>query len=318
MRASGYLRLAGAIVLGIALLLAAGLFALTQGPGRALVSQLVDGRTISAIGTVGLSGLEGDILSDFRIERLTLSDEEGIWLEAEGVHLSWRAPSLLGSSIHIESVDADSLRVLRRPELERGSASSGGSTRGVRLNQLGVSDLVLEAPVLGERVTMRAHASLVSAARQGQTVTAELVRTDGASDRLIAAFTRSAEGVMEGELSVLVEADSPLAQLAYTEGRGFTLRAAVEGDRQSGEADFVFTVSDQVGIEGQGRWRDGSWRLDADTNAQAWPALPSTVQSLLSGGRLSGQGELEPRTGELRFTSAAGGYPCQPLCDPTD
>jgi autotransporter translocation and assembly factor TamB len=306
MRTSSLLKLLAALLAGLALLIAAGLVSLTHAPGCALVSKLVDGREISAVGTISLTGLQGNILSDFSLERLTLSDEQGVWLEARGVHVLWRARSLMGSTVRIESVQADQITVYRRPDLARESSSGGASGRGVRLNQLLVSELVLEDAVLGEAAALRVQASLTSDARQGQAVSAEIVRTDGASDRLSADFIRSLEGVIEGELSARVEADSPLAQLAYAEGRGFEIDADIAGDRDTGAADFVFTVAGEDAIEGRGQWRDGEWELEADTNAEAWPALPASVRSLLSGGTLTGQGQLTPRTGQVRFSSAAG------------
>ena len=306
MRVSTGLKLFGAVFLGLALLLAAGLFSLSFGPGRMLVSSVLDGRRINAIGTVNLSDLEGDILSDFQIGQLSLTDDQGVWLEARNVHVIWQASSLLGSTVRIEAVQADSITVLRRPDLEREPSSGEGGGRGVRLNRLLITALVLEEPVLGERAALRAEASLTSDPASGQSLSAEIVRTDGAADRLVADFTRNAAGEIAGRLSAQAEADSPLAQLAYAQDRGFSLEADITGDPQSGEADFVFTVGAQTGMQGQGRWDDGTWMLNADTDADAWPTLPASVRALLSGGALSGQGDIESRSGELRFTSAAG------------
>lgn len=306
MRAATGFKILGAILIGLALIMVVGLVSLSHGPGRQLATALVSGRTINAIGRVSLSDLEGDILSDFRIGTLTLTDTEGVWLEAQEVHVTWRARSLLGSTVQIEAIEAASITVLRRPDLERDPSSGEDGGRGVSLNRLMIADLLLEEPVLGEHVALRAEASLTSTPNDGQTVSAEIVRTDGAADRLIAEFTRSALGEIEGRASAQTDANSPLAQLAYATGRGFTLDADISGDAQSGAADFVFTIGEQTGLQGQGRWQDGDWFLDAQTNAEAWPALPSSVRALLSGGSLSGQGEMDPRSGELRFSSEAG------------
>jgi len=307
MRAAGFIKVLAAVFSGLALLLLIGLVSLSHAPGRALVIEVMDGREISAVGVVNLSDLEGDMLSDFRVGRLTLSDDQGVWLEAEDIHIVWRARSLLGSSVRIEEVEAGRVRVLRRPDTEREAPSGeSGGGRGIRLNRLLVSELVLEEPVLGQRAALRAEAALARDVSAGLSLTAEIVRTDGAEDRLNADLTRDLDGVIEGNLSVLVESESPLAQLAYAQGLGFELAAEIEGDPEAGAADFTFTVGDRDGINGQGRWRDGGWSLDADTDADAWPSLPSSVRALLSGGSLTGQGRLEPRTGQLHFTSAAG------------
>jgi len=306
MRASTVFKYVAFALAGLMLLLAAGLFSLTQGPGRALVTHFVDDREIRAVGTVNLSGLEGDVLSDFTIRRLTLSDDQGVWLEAEGLHVRWRARSLLGSAVRIEAVEADYIEMLRRPELEREPSSGSGDGPGLRLNALRIAELVLAEPVLGERAALQARASLTSDAPQGQSATIEVVRSDGASDRLSGEFTRSPQGVIEGRLSAEIEADSPLAQLAYAQGRGLTLNAEVSGDADAGAADFVLMIADRAGLEGQGRWDGGSWSLDADTDAEAWPDLPETVRALLQNGAVTGQGAIEPKSGQVRVTSEAG------------
>ncbi|WP_286799778.1 translocation/assembly module TamB domain-containing protein [Oceanicaulis sp. UBA2681] len=306
MRASTLLKTGLAILVIAAVLVLAGLVSLRQAPGRALVSHLVDGRRVDAVGVVHLAGLQGDVLSDFSVEQLTLSDEQGVWLEADNVRVGWRARSLLGPTVAIEAVEADRIVMHRRPDLERADASQGGASRGVRLNQLLISELVLEAPVLGERAALRAEAALTSSPEAGQSLRAEIVRIDGASDRLVADLTRNAQGVIAGQLSAHAEADSPLADLVYASGRGFELEATINGTPQAGQADYSFVVGEIAGLEGRGLWEDGAWRLEGLTDADAWPELPANVQALLSGGTISGEGALDPLTGRLAFSSDAG------------
>ncbi|WP_430429975.1 translocation/assembly module TamB domain-containing protein [Oceanicaulis sp.] len=306
MRASTLLKTGFAILVAALVLGLAGLVSLSHAPGRALVSHLADGRRIDAVGVVQLIGLQGDVLSDFSVERLTLSDEQGVWLEADNVRVAWRARSLLGSTIAVEAVEADRIVVHRRPDLERADASEGGASRGVRLNQLRISELVLEAPVLGDRAALRASAALTSSPQSGQNLTAEIVRIDGASDRLVADLTRNRQGMIEGRVSAQAEADSPLAGLVYAGGRGFLLEATISGTPDAGRADYSFEVGETVGLEGRGSWDDGAWRVEGVTDAEAWPDLPADIRALLTGGALSGEGALDPLTGRLVFTSAAG------------
>ncbi|WP_439637184.1 translocation/assembly module TamB domain-containing protein [Oceanicaulis sp.] len=306
MRASRLLKALAVLVTFVAVLGVAAVVSLSHAPGRALVTQLVDGRRINAVGVVHLSGLQGDVLSDFTLERLTLSDEQGVWLEAENVHLEWRARSLLGSAVAINAVRADRIEVFRRPELEREPASGGGGSRGVRLNRLSIAQLLLDAPVLGERVALQANAQLSADPQEGQSLSAEIIRIDGASDRLVADLTRNRQGVIEGHVSAQVEADSPLSGLVYASGRGFVLEAGISGTPDAGRADYSFEVGETVGLEGRGSWDDGAWRIEGVTDAEAWPDLPSDIRALLAGGELSGEGALDPLTGRLVFTSAAG------------
>lgn len=306
MRASTFLKAALAILISVFTLVLAGLLSLSHAPGRALVANLVDGRRIDAVGIVQLTGLQGDVLSDFSVEQLTLSDAQGVWLEAGNVRVAWRARSLLGPAVAIEAVEADRILVHRRPDLDRAEASEGGASRGVRLNQLLISELVLEAPVLGERAALRAEAGLTSSPEAGQSLRADIERIDGASDRLVADLTRNAEGVIAGQISAHAEADSPLSELAYASGRGFALEAQINGTPQAGHADYSFAVGETAGLEGRGRWQNGAWRVEGVTDAGAWPELPDNLHALLSGGMISGEGALDPLTGSLTFSSDAG------------
>lgn len=306
MRASSLLKALAALITGVAVLGLVAVVSLSHAPGRALVSHLVDGRRINSVGVVNVSGLQGDVLSDFTLERLTLSDDQGVWLEADNVHLEWRARSLLGSAVTINAIQADRVEVFRRPAFEREPASGGGGSRGVRLNRLSVAQLLLDAPVLGERVELQANAQISADPQQGQSLSAEIVRIDGASDRLVADLTRNRQGVIEGRVSAQAEASSPLAGLVYASGRGFVLEATVRGTPETGRANYSFEVGDTVGLEGRGSWADGAWRIEGVTDAEAWPDLPADIRALLAGGELSGEGALDPLTGRMVFASEAG------------
>jgi translocation and assembly module TamB len=84
---------------------------------RLLIEARTDGLKIGRLGKLKIEGLSGDVWRDVGVRRLTLRDEKGVWLEANNVHLSWRYAKLLQRRFEAERLDAQSIRVIRRPTL---------------------------------------------------------------------------------------------------------------------------------------------------------------------------------------------------------
>jgi translocation and assembly module TamB len=86
-------------------------------PGHALVTAIANGQTIGRFGRLHVEGLHGDVLSNFSVDRATLSDAKGVWLDARGLKVSWSPLPILGRVFHADRVQASTVRVVRRPEL---------------------------------------------------------------------------------------------------------------------------------------------------------------------------------------------------------
>lgn len=65
-----------------------------------------------------IEGIDAETLADVRIARLTLSDGEGTWLEAERLVLSWAPSALWKGMLLAEEVSAGHIRFLRPPVTE--------------------------------------------------------------------------------------------------------------------------------------------------------------------------------------------------------
>jgi translocation and assembly module TamB len=109
------------ICLGLMLILgalfAAGRYGALLPQARLLIEARTNGLKIGSFGRLRIEGLSGDVWRDFRIRRLTLRDEKGIWLEARDLHIAWRYEQLLFRRFHADRIDASQLRLLRRPTL---------------------------------------------------------------------------------------------------------------------------------------------------------------------------------------------------------
>ena len=108
------------IVLGIALVgaFSAGRLLVLTPAGRSLVVSFVEGKELGRYGRINVEGLSGDLWDDFTLARVTVTDGEGVWLEARNVRVDWSYLPLITRRFYADSIEADVIRVIRRPVLE--------------------------------------------------------------------------------------------------------------------------------------------------------------------------------------------------------
>jgi len=162
LRAVGWL--AGLVLLLPPMLLAAGLLGANTAPGRAAIERLA----AALIPGLVLEGLEGTLPGRPGFARLTLADDQGIWLEIEDARLVWSPRALLRGEAHVEALTARRIALHRLPASE---APPGPTPPGpllpelpslpvaIRLDRLDAARIELGAAVLGEAAVLRAAAS---------------------------------------------------------------------------------------------------------------------------------------------------------------
>ena len=96
---------------------------------RLLIQARVSGLTLGRVGRLKIEGLGGDIWRDFTVQRLTVSDNHGVWLEADGVVIRWDYGALVDRRLQVSSLRAQAVTVIRRPSL----APEGPPSRGLPL-----------------------------------------------------------------------------------------------------------------------------------------------------------------------------------------
>ncbi len=107
-------------VLLVALLVLAGvalrLLPLTA-PGRRMIAVAATGIEVGRLGRLEVRGVTGDIWRDFRVDSLAINDAQGAWLRVRDVRVRWRWADIFARRLHIQSVTAGELDILRRPVL---------------------------------------------------------------------------------------------------------------------------------------------------------------------------------------------------------
>lgn len=113
----GGMAIAGLLALAM-ILAVGGRMYLLSGPGRDLVTSFVTGQKIGRYGRINVEGLSGDLFDDFTIGRVTVTDAQGVWLEATDVRVDWSYWPLVARRFHASEISAGQIRLLRRPEVD--------------------------------------------------------------------------------------------------------------------------------------------------------------------------------------------------------
>jgi len=92
-------------------------YGLVSSPGRLFVESRLAGLKLGRIGRLHIEGLRGDVFRDFTITRLTVSDEQGVWLEGRNVHVTWHYGELFFRRFHADAITAQKVTLIRRPTL---------------------------------------------------------------------------------------------------------------------------------------------------------------------------------------------------------
>jgi translocation and assembly module TamB len=109
----------------VGLFLAGARFGVLLPQTRLLIEAGADGLKVGRFGRLKIEGLSGDIWRDLGVRKLTISDERGVWLEADNVHMTWTYLDLLRRRFHASRIDVEALKVLRRPTLTKKGEDTG-------------------------------------------------------------------------------------------------------------------------------------------------------------------------------------------------
>lgn len=143
------------------------------------------------------------------VERLALTDAEGLWLEASALSLDWSPLRLLQGDLRVQKIEANAISVLRQPFSEPSQADEDQSASSfslpfsqIEVNQLRIGQILLEASVLGTKaeLTVDGHAAY-STSPERISGELELTRTDDVEGALSGQFAfRPMDNVLELKL----------------------------------------------------------------------------------------------------------------------
>jgi translocation and assembly module TamB len=272
--------------------LTAGAVAWVLGPGGPfLVSRLAEGRAIWRLGALHLEGVSGGGLGDLRIARATLSDSDGVWVEAKDLAVGWDPLRLLSREASVRQVSATSIHVFRKPELT--PQRPPGRTIVVDLDALHVERIDVDAPVFGEAAAFSLDAGLAARGARIDRAVVNLRRLDAAGDTLHIDLDRRQTITLEARL------DGPkdgFFAAALKSERGLQVVATANGDDANGAGKVDARIGDQPLAVGEFAWKPDGWSAVADLRLDLAPAFADIVARTGGAIRMEGEGARGART----------------------
>lgn len=288
--------IARAAALTIAILLvvaAAGFVSLSYAPGRWLAHSLIDGREIDGIGEVRVEGLRGDLLSEFSIDRVVVTDASGVWLEAENLTLRWQPFALLNRSVRIERAIIEHIAMARTPE-PSANPSQGGDINlpAIYLSEARIDRLDLAEGIAGPAASLQAQGQIQLETGRAGEVVLSILRLDAPGDSIDGRFEILADGRIEGHFDAVGAAGGPLATMAQMPEEDIHLSAELGGTREAGDGHFSVELSGRELSTGQMSWSDNTWQVDSAVHPGNWASLPETLAPLLLQGEIQAHGRI--------------------------
>ena len=246
---------AGGLIAVVALVLVGGRLFVLSPAGRDLVVGFVSGKQLGDYGAINVEGLSGDLWDDFTIARVTVTDGEGVWLEATNVRVDWSYWPLITRRFHASEIEAERIRLIRRPLVEASDDAPGGPlpltididrfAANIDLEE-GFSQEYGRWALSGQthigRIGLKsAEVTAFSLSRRGDFLHAAVSWGDGIDELRLNALAQEAGG-------------GPLAgALGYSPDEPFRLRARIDGEG----VDALVRTGDFTPLTVDGRFRQG-------------------------------------------------------------
>ncbi|MFT3975335.1 MAG: translocation/assembly module TamB domain-containing protein [Amaricoccus sp.] len=266
-------------------------------PGdNTFITRFIQNR-ISAPGReIHLSGVSGALSSSARIQRITVSDDQGPWLQIENAQLDWSRLALLRGRLTINRLAADQILWLRRPvmppapkqlpQAETQPFSLPELPVAVNLRDLSVPLVRFSQPVFGQAADISVAGRLTLA--DGALDTAlDIKRLDqpGGTLALNAAFS-NASRQLDLDVALHEPKGGIVATLLRIEGTpAVDLTLAGSGPLEKVDVNFALDA-DQTRVAAglvALRARDDGLGFDVDFGGDLAPLIPAQFRDFFAG-----------------------------------
>ena len=254
-------------VIGLASLLlifsATGLvsrFAVLTPWGRGIVSGFVNGKSLGRIGRINVYGLRGDVWSDFSLERVTVTDAKGVWLDARAVRVRWDSPELILRTFHARRVDARVVRLVRKPELAPDIAPPGPMPLSIRIDRLTAEAELMQGfgGDYGQLAVSGAMNIRRKGEKQGRILARSLTRP---GDFLKADVATGGRRGLQVDAQALEANGGPIAgALGYSPHDPFVLNVQAHGRPGDGRFFAIVRTGAATPLWSQGQWTKSGGR----------------------------------------------------------
>ncbi len=181
-----------ALLLGLVLLLALGLFVLDTAPGhRWIVDRIAQVETSSGL-KFKIGRIEGSIFGESQLKNVQIRDQNGTFFKSPEIDLDWTPGAWLNNRLSIQRLHADRATLIRLPKLKP-STSKGPTLPGfdIHIGELSIDRLEVGKAVTGTARTGRLYGS--ADVRSGRAMVKLKAAIDG-SDRLLVDLDAEPDG----------------------------------------------------------------------------------------------------------------------------
>jgi translocation and assembly module TamB len=185
--------LAAGIVVLLVIFLAVLAFGLLQtGASKRRLASYISGMlTESLAWDINIEGLSGNVPFNMHVDRITIEDAEGPWLEIRDLTIDAVPFGLLGRRVELDEISADYIEVVRAPVPKKKPVDDPWTApqlpalpEWLMIHDIRVDELVLSAALLaGEAATFEAEGALVPGTTEGSPIRLKLTRTDADTTR---------------------------------------------------------------------------------------------------------------------------------------
>jgi translocation and assembly module TamB len=246
-------------ILALALLLPGTLFAQEES-GATFLERTLESNLSGAGRDVRVTGFRGALSSAATIERLTIADDQGIWLSLEGVTLDWSRSALLRGRLLVENLTADSIDLARLPGGQTDGDVPAPEASGFRLPELPLSvnigriaspSITIGEPVFGLASAFSLEGALSLEGGEGSG-SIDIARLDGPQGifAIDAAFS-NATGILTIDAALTEAQGGIVATLAGLPGEpSLDLDVAGEGPLTNFEATLSLATDGEPRLAG--------------------------------------------------------------------
>lgn len=265
--------------------------ALQTPPGKALLASIASSLASTPDMRVTIRDLSGFLPFDIRIGTVQLADAEGRFAQLDGLRLAWRPLALLERTLDVTALTAERVQVSRRPVLppSPSDAPSQGASFAlpVRIAELSIADIMLDAPVLGHaaQLSLTASADIASLTR-GLSLDFALERRDAPGSLSGHAAYAPDTGQLDLDIAAREPAGGLMARAAGLDGLPeivATVKGAGPLDAWDGHlslrAGDIAEASGAAGIRAVPQGHRVTFAVDADISR----LLPGDIAPLFEG-----------------------------------
>ncbi len=290
------------------------------------LSRMIEDNLSTVSRTVEINGFRGALSSRATMTSITIADEEGVWLVAEGLVLDWNRAAVLRGDIRIRELGAERISILRPPIAEPQPPSPEATVfalpelpLSIDIEEMLIGELRLGPDFLDEEVILRIAGSAELDGGEGAAeITAD--RLDGAEGRFLIDASYSNTTRILGLNLVLSEepggiaarvlglpgqpsVDLELVGTGPIDDYTATLVIATDGvTRITGEAGLVTLPDPEGGPPGQDFRLNVQGDVAALTDPSLEPFFGNNARLDVQGGR-DGEGRLTLRALEVETAS---------------